>query len=710
LPSICFAQDASSHFAGRGLAGHKKKEKDGQLAISFSNVFFHSFCPSHLYTSLSISFPLLQTMTSPLPPSSDIRLQQTSDILQLIAIPEIACEVLQYLWPSQLLTLRLVNKAFEELCAPLVTIPILPRHLVEHLNIVKALVSTSSITIADELSCKTSRPLPLLNYTSWFTQATDKIDTLVMASPNLRTLTIPSTDDDDDGDDDTERLEDFYDWLRRHKDMTSFPHIRSFVYNANTDSLSTTVDILESSLPSRTPNLESIRITDLCHDYNGNFDLQILTQVLGTGYWPRLKTISLQVEHISFEGFHSAESRSKVFPQVESLEVREEAEMLGHYARYLTSSWTLLDMFPNLRHLSIDLSCIPGYDSYGWGRERERRQPSVRFPHLASVDAHIDSSQYRYAFYSLLGLPYPFTVPTTIQDHPRTPLPSPPLKKLSLDIPTDDGARIYEAIGDALTYLGISLQGLRFPSYSLLHWNVIHTLSLLQKPCCNNLKALTMDGFNNHCNDLFHLLLAPSPAPPVATPIASSSLTPTTAAASTIIATAVTSTQEQHWQQQVCSSTRTMMSTLGWSRSLTQLYLRPIATSKDQDQLSIPKLNKVLRGLPNLVQFTLEKHLLKDLDLFLGMGRIPVSRLEKELDGDYLLSRPAEHMEAGRGHGVGVGGESGKHNLQKQEQFIVRRPLLEYLRVRFVSYVLLADGARVRLCERFPHLGTLICD
>ncbi|KAG0302397.1 hypothetical protein BGZ97_002365 [Linnemannia gamsii] len=453
-----------------------------------------------------------------------------------------------------------------------------------------------------------------------------------MASPNLHTLTIPSTDDDDDGDDDTERLEDFYDWLRRHKDMTSFPHIRSFVYNANTDSLSTTVDILESSLPSRTPNLESIRITDLCHDYNGNFDLQILTQVLGTGYWPRLKTISLQVEHISFEGFHSAESRSKVFPQVESLEVREEAEMLGHYARYLTSN------------------------------------------------------------------------------HPRTPLPSPPLKKLSLDIPTDDGARIYEAIGDALTYLGISLQGLRFPSYSLLHWNVIHTLSLLQKPCCNNLKALTMDGFNNHCNDLFHLLLAPSPAPPVATPIASSSLTPTTAAASTIIATAVTSTQEQHWQQQVCSSTRTMMSTLGWSRSLTQLYLRPIATSKDQDQLSIPKLNKVLRGLPNLVQFTLEKHLLKDLDLFLGMGRIPVSRLEEELDGDYLLSRPAEHMEAGRGHGVGVGGESGKHNLQKQEQFIVRRPLLEYLRVRFVSYVLLADGARVRLRERFPHLGTLICD
>ncbi|KAG0295443.1 hypothetical protein BGZ96_011719 [Linnemannia gamsii] len=266
-------------------------------------------------------------MTSPPPPSSNIPLHQT------FAIPELACEVLKYLWPSQHLTLRLVNKAFDELCAPLVTIPILPSDLVEYPDVVHSLIAITTTTTTDRISRKTNRPLPLLNYTSWFTQATDKIDTLVMATPNLRTLTIPSTDiDDDDDDDETERLEDFYDWLRRHKDMTSFPHIRAFVFKTNTDSLSTAVDILKSSLPSRTPNLESIHITDLCEEDTGRFDLQILTGVLHAGYWPKLKAISLHVECISIEGYHSKELRSKVFPQIESLEVREEVQTLGHYA------------------------------------------------------------------------------------------------------------------------------------------------------------------------------------------------------------------------------------------------------------------------------------------------------------------------------------------------------------------------------------------
>lgn len=37
-------------------------------------------------------------------------------LLRLIALPELASEILEYIYPPHILRLRLINKSFEELC------------------------------------------------------------------------------------------------------------------------------------------------------------------------------------------------------------------------------------------------------------------------------------------------------------------------------------------------------------------------------------------------------------------------------------------------------------------------------------------------------------------------------------------------------------------------------------------------------------------
>ncbi|KAG0295444.1 hypothetical protein BGZ96_011720 [Linnemannia gamsii] len=74
-----------------------------------------------------------------------------SSSLPLISIPELSSEVLMYLWPSQLLKLHLVSKAFEGLCAPLVTIPIRATDLIlEFDNLLHKLPNLDTLHIMDD--------------------------------------------------------------------------------------------------------------------------------------------------------------------------------------------------------------------------------------------------------------------------------------------------------------------------------------------------------------------------------------------------------------------------------------------------------------------------------------------------------------------------------------------------------------------------------
>ncbi|KAG9068288.1 hypothetical protein KI688_010554 [Linnemannia hyalina] len=580
--------------------------------------------------------------------------QPPPPLLKLLSLPELSSEVLQYLWPSQILTLRLVSKTLEILCAPLVKIHVHPGYFNKHPDVIHSLVSKTQ-------QHPSTRPaLPLLHYTTGLLTATQQVDDLIMASHNLHTLSLrPGSRSRNDA------MAQLFDWFETHKD--TYPHIRALRLNLDFKIL----DRIINPTVQNFPNLESLYIHD--NDANHtNIDFGILSEALTT-MWTQLTTLSLNTMtplkiptmFLSRDTDSIVHLEGLVFPKVEVLEV-----MITEWSTVdVNGRWTFLDMFPNLKRLSIDFCSTPPYlDEDADDEEQQRRlrrleqrleQRGVLFPYLTNLAISISSKRALSRFRTLMGLPPSFTIPTTpiaATQYPCSQPPPPPLRSLAIDPESQDHSG---AVSDILNHVGVSLQELR----GTPKWTDLKVLALSET-----------SFWDLGYLELLSLLMAPVPVlPPVPVP-APGAMVPSSSPISNpnpnpnlnnnITLTTTTTTSNNNT---TASNMTPLISTLGWTKTLTELRLGSFADDDDGQYVDldvISQLNRMLKLLKNLVVFEL-MHDLEDLELFNGMGRIPVHRIK------YECERETEYKEM-------------EEETEKEGEYVWRRPLLEsvYITIR----------------------------
>ncbi|KAF9146056.1 hypothetical protein BGX30_004749 [Mortierella sp. GBA39] len=616
--------------------------------------------------------------------------QPPPPLLKLLSLPELSSEVLQYLWPSQILTLRLVSKTLEVLCAPLVKIHVLPGYFNDHPDVIHSLVSKTQ-------QHPSTRPsLPLLHYTTGLLTATQQVDDLIMASHNLHTLFLrPGSRSGNDA------MVQLFDWFETHKD-TTYPHIRALRLSLNFNipypilPPKKVLDRIINPTVQNFPNLESLYIHD--NDVNHtNIDFGILSEALTT-MWTQLTTLSLVTRtplniptmFLSRDTDSIVHLEGLVFPKVEVLEV-----MITEWSTVdVNGGWTFLDMFPNLKRLSIDFFSTPLYlDEDADDEEQQRRlrrleqrleQRGVLFPYLTNLATSISSDRALSRFRTLMGLPPSFTIPTrtvtlssttpiAITKYPCSQPPPPPLRSLAIDLESRDHSG---AVSDILNHVGVSLQELRGTPKWAYYLNISHFFSLLKSDCCSDLKVLALSEasfWDLGYLELLSLLMAPvSVLPPVPVPapgamVQSSSLisnpNPNPNLNNNITPTTTINNNS------TASNMAPLISSLSWTKTLTELRLGSFVDDDDSQYADldvISQLNRMLRLLRNLVVFEL-MHDLDDLELFNGMGRIPVHRIK------YECERETEYKE-----------REEEEETEKEGEYVWRRPLLEsvYVRIR----------------------------
>ncbi|KAK3836361.1 MAG: hypothetical protein JOS17DRAFT_787536 [Linnemannia elongata] len=604
-------------------------------------------------------------------------------LFRLIALPELASEILKYLCNPHLLRLRLVNKAFEELCQPYILIGILSEDLHSDLE-------TTLKVISLDPQQPPKRPLPRLHYVTGLLPQTQQVDDLIMASPNLYMLTIRP------GDDPYGR---FYQWFLSHEHAV-YPHVRSLRIDVKSYAQHRVNKALHptNNLHSIFPNVEILRIID-----DTGVDLEIVVQALEN--WPKLKAVNVDVDLLEVPDFNFSkfDAMDKAFSTIESLDI-------------VTRDWIafpnglrLMDLLPNLKHLNMEIDRLQHHNP----SNQPQQQPVLRgprFPCLTSLTTTVTLGNLS-IFYGILGLPPTWELPVTpahatyTSQYPFLP-PPPPLRKLAVDTDLFVGQTLCEAISDALTFCGISLQQLSQNNLSR------YLLSFLRKPCCHELKVLLIaDKVNNDHNgqdydnwDFLILLMAPTPVPGPKT----TKTTTTTVTTASVIADAINAAEQQQEQRLPANVPHVpLVSTFAWTKTLTELCLGSFEVDDHINQPIIPKLNTLLRLLPNLVIFVL-MHVLEDLNIFKGMGRIPLSRLkaeseffqqepggieEKEKEKDVDIDGVGAFLDALDAVKVGVDG--GK--------YVLRRPLFETVGVQLKKGTSFVDTI-AGLHERFPHL------
>ncbi|KAF9547298.1 hypothetical protein EC957_008647 [Mortierella hygrophila] len=607
--------------------------------------------------------------------------QPPPPLLKLLSLPELSSEVLQYLWPSQILTLRLVSKTLEILCAPLVKIHVLPGYFNHSSDVLHSLVSKTQ-------QHPSTRPsLPLLHYTTGLLTATQQVDDLVMASHNLHTLSLRPRSGND-------AMAQLFDWFETHKD-TTYPHIRalrlSFDFDTPYPQLSPKkiLDRIINPTVQNFPNLESLYIRD--NDANHtNIDFGILSEALTT-LWTQLTTLSLVTRtplkiptmFLSRDTDSIVHLEGLVFPKVEVLEV-----MITEWSTVdVNGGWTFLDMFPNLKRLSIDIfSTPPNLDEDADDEAQQRRlrrleqrleQRGVLFPYLTNLEISISSKRALSRFPTLMGLSPSFTIPTrtvtlssttpiAITQYPCSHPPPPPLRSLAIDPESQDHS---DAVSDILNHVGVSLQELRGTPRWAFSSDVGHFFSLLKSDCCSDLKVLALSEasfWDLGYLKLLSLLMAPVPVLPPVTVPAPGAMVPSSSPISNPNPNPNLNNTTSN--NITTSNIAPLISTLGWTKALTELRLGSFVDD-DNGQYAdldvISQLNRMLRLLKNLVVFEL-MHDLEDLELFNGMGRIPVHRIK------YECERETEYK------------EKEEEETEKEGEYVWRRPLLEsvYIRIR----------------------------
>ena len=607
-------------------------------------------------------------------------------LLQVVALPELATEILKYLWPKDLLRLRLVSKAFSDLCHPYFELGILYRNLQSHPKTILGVLS-----INPHLPPK--RVLPLLHYVTALSPQTQQADDLVMASPNMHGLTIRPGHDDGDN---------MFTWFLTHE-YSTYPHVRTLRIDANAHAQNSKYSINKILRPGNKlhiifPNVDTLRILDA-----GRIDFWIFIQALED--FPMLKTVHVQAEvlEVLHGDYAKFDAKDKVFPNIESLEVVNKDWVP------FPNGWKLMDLLPNLKHLNINLDSLPRHAP----SQQQQKEQGPRFPSLTSLTTTVSIHKLS-QFYELLGLPSTWTLPTAptnatfATQYPFRP-PPPPRRKLCIDIVQWPAGPTNDAVSDALTFCGISLQDLSQNNLSRFF------IAFLRKPCCRELKILSLadkipsnpKGQNLNSWDFLILLTAPTP---VTAPTTTTTAT-TTLMTSDVIAAALMSHQQQLQQTLPVNTPYVPLASIfTWTKTLTELRLGFFEVENYANQPIISKLNTLLRLLPNLVIFALS-HVLGDLDIFKSMGRIPVSRLKAE--SEFFQQqyggggrRAAEEKERdGDGSVVDLADALGSVTIGEDgEKYVLIRPLLERVEIQLKEGLSLVE-IKKDLLERFPLLS-----
>lgn len=515
-----------------------------------------------------------------------------------------------------------------------------------------------------------------------------------MASPNLYLLTIRP------GNDPYER---FYQWFLSHEHAV-YPHVRSLRIDVKFYAQYTVNKVLHptNNLHNIFPNVEILRIID-----DTGVDFEIFIQALEN--WPKLKAVNVDVDLLEVPDFNFSrfDAMDKAFSTIESLDV------VTRDGIAFPNGWRLMDLLPNLKHLNIEIDRLHRRNP----SNQPQQQPELRgprFPRLTNLTTTVALDNLS-IFYGILGLPPTWTLPVTpanatyATQYPFLPSP-PPLRKLAVDTNLFVRQTLCEAISDALTFCGISLQQLSQNYLSR------YLLSFLRKPCCRELKVLLITDkvSDDHSTqdydnwDFLILLMAPTPIPGLMT----TKSTATTITTASVIADAINAAEQQREQRLPINVPQLpLVSTFTWTKTLTELRLGSFEVNDHANQPIIPKLDTLLRLLPNLVIFML-MHVLEDFNIFKGMGRIPVSRLkaeseffqqerggiekEKEKEKDVESDGVGALLDALDTVKIGVDGE----------RYVLKHPLFEYVAFQLKQGFSFVD-TKAGLHERFPHLEKL---
>ncbi|KAK3836363.1 MAG: hypothetical protein JOS17DRAFT_476929 [Linnemannia elongata] len=362
-----------------------------------------------------------------------------------------------------------------------------------------------------------------------------------------------------------------------------------------------------------------------------------------------------------------------VFPKVRVLEV-----LISEWSPAdLDRRWTFLDMFPNLKRHSIDFYTIPLNLDEDADTEQQRRlrrleqrleQKGVPSLYLTNLATSINSQGALSQLCTFMDIPPTFTIPSrtatlssttpiAITQYPFSQPPLPPLGSLTIDIESRDYSG---AVSDILNHVGVSLKELRCKPDWTDHWDIDHFFSVLTSDCCSDLVLAVVEDapWDNGYFWLLELLMAPVPVPtsvPAPVPVAmvpslspASSLNPNPSLDNNI----TTTTSNDN----TASDMVPVVSTLNWTKTLTEFRLGSFLNIEGYqyaDLSVIPRLNRILRLLKNLVVFEL-KHTLKDLELFNGIGRIPVRQVKYECERETEYKEREEKEKEREKEGGGV--------------------------------------------------------
>lgn len=438
---------------------------------------------------------------------------------------------------------------------------------------------------------------------------------------------------------------------------------------------------------------------------------------------PTDNTLSLIAGSLSIPTmFHSRDTdcivhlEGLVFPKVKILEVLIDKWNTAD----VDGGWTFLDMFPNIKRLSTNFYTVPLYrdeDVYDEELRRLRRleqrleQKGVPLMYLTNLATSINSEGALSQFCTLMGVPPTFIIPTIPT---RTPISSsttpiaitqytfsqPPLSQpgsLTIDIESRGHSG---AVSNILNHVGVSLQELRCTPIWVDNWEIDHFFAILKSDCCRDLKVLAVDEefpWNEGYLFLLSLLMTPVPVPaPVPAPV-HVAMVPSLSHASNpnpnpSLNNNFTTTTATGSNDSTASNMVPVISTLNWTKTLTELRLGSfldLEGHRHADLDVIPNLNRILRLLKNLVVFELT-HTLKDLELFNGMGRIPVRHVKYECECEIEYK------------------ESEEEEKEKEGGYVRRRPLLESVEICLQEEHQSKKAACDELRERFPLLAYLI--
>ncbi|KAG0362732.1 hypothetical protein BC939DRAFT_35967 [Gamsiella multidivaricata] len=605
---------------------------------------------------------------------------------RVIAIPELAANVFQFLWSSQIHRLRLVSKFFNDACLPLVSLALKTNEFSDNQDVQLLVQTPSSRNLITSYKLSTS-----------FLKSLEKLG---LASPRASSESRASAIDNNgnSGNSDYKLSQVDLTWLAFYE---SLPWVRSITFDVHDFALEK-LDHFLAAIAAHTPGLTSVTI-------ESSRTLGFKAFIRSLDAWPRLKALSLEIDilHVDREEDYEVldqilkewreQGSRKLYPSVHTLEIYN-ADISSDFQQLL------LSLFPNIRdfrYAPISLHS-DGFMEQDTANDQIRgaalddlkamnaKNTTLLFPdliHLRAIGGNLDDFE---ALRWVLG-----DRPAHVDDKRGIRIGH---QLRSLDLvafyTTADGLiRLSTLFGE----YGVSFRQLRL---DLWDSQDINLKGFLTSSCCRELTELrcTADCIFMEPTEVFEYeVLAPvgqreETQQDDQQAIQTIQTIQATQAEGSVM-TAPTALVPEY--EPIPES---LIDSFAWTRTLTTLHLDERACTAE----GMKTVTKLIKSLPKLVELSMN-YALMDLMLFDGLG--------KDLEPASLQPSPQEEQGAQRRSGelfgalTDLGSES---DLRLQEDLNQERPFLEKLSLRLDSRSKLAEEeAKVLIRQKFRFMEVL---